>query len=795
MKDCSQVRDCTRFDLGVQSDVPERNHAELVLELSSVLELISDRCRTEIGAEFARGMSPTSDRDLAKLRLAQTEDARRLLLISEPPTYGSIRNVSTQVEICGKGGTASAEDLFRIAESLGGMARLRKYFSGSKEIAQTLWILADNLPYLDSLAELLMNSFGSEGEVLDGASPELKRIRSEKNVHSRRLVTRIQNLVNGSLRTYLQEPIFTVRGGRYVLPVKAQYKGKVPGILHDASATGQTVFIEPESVVADANKLREYEAAEKGEVEKILRNLSSRVGASSNDIIRGLNSVAEIDAILAKGRYALDRNCATPTVTDGNFIEIRDGHHPLLDPTISVPVSVSVGSHSLLITGPNTGGKTVTLKILGLYSMMMGCGIFPPANGIKYGFFANVFADIGDEQSLTQSLSTFSGHLKNIAAIFRKVKSGDLVLFDEIGAGTDPAEGAALGKAVLTALAEKGAVIAASTHYGEIKAFAQDNEKFNCAAMEFDLNTLKPTYRLIPGASGQSHAFEIAKRYGITSDVVSLAESLLGDEAKSSREMSARLDKYLRDAKKDRDAAAELRASIEEQRKKSAAQQERDEQRIRDLRSNLEKEIENAIRDSRQKYQELLELFKKGANRESIIEGAKQVEAQLVAKRKRVTPKLTGEKPGKLEIGMEVQILKNGQRGTIVDLPKSGKVIVQAGIMKITADSSDIRLVKETKPPAKSIRKQNISLEKTQTISPELHLRHSNFEDAANLLDKFFDDAVLAGLPRLRIVHGKGGGVLRKLVHDFLRKRKEVSNYREADPAEGGAGVTIVVMK
>ena len=728
-------------------------------------------------------------------RLEQTEDARRLILKNEPPNYGSIRDVSTPVEICGKGGTVVGEELFRIAESLGGMARLRKYFSTNKNNATSLWQLAENLPYLDSLAEMLFNAIGNEGEVLDSASPALKKLRTEKNTHARRLVTRIQNLINGSLRNYLQEPIFTIREGRYVLPVKAQYKGKVPGILHDASATGQTVFIEPETVVAESNKLREYEAAEKEEIERILRDLSSRVGANAQEIKNGLESVAELDTILAKGRYALDRNCSTPVLTEGNLLEIREGHHPLLDTSISVPVSVTIGYKSLLITGPNTGGKTVTLKILGLYSMMMGCGIFPPATGVKYGVFTRVFADIGDEQSLTQSLSTFSGHLKNIAAIFRKVSKGDLVLFDEIGAGTDPVEGAALGKAILMSLADKGVNVAASTHYGEIKAFAQEDDRFLCAAMEFDLNSLRPTYRLIPGASGHSHAFEISKRYGIPSEVVSKAETLLGDEAKSTREMSARLDKYLKDAKSDRDKAAELLVNSEEERQSFLKQQERDELRSRDLRANLEKELEEAIRESRQKYQELLELLKRGVNREEIIEEAKTIETKLVEKRKIVAPRLTGETPTKLEIGMEVHILKNGQRGTITDLPKSGKVIVQAGMLKITTDRTDLRIIKETKSKSKPQRTTNLSLEKTQTVSPELHLRHNSYEDASNILDKFFDDAVLAGLPRLRIVHGKGGGVLRKLVQDFLRKRKEVSNFREGDPAEGGAGVTIVVMK
>ncbi len=795
MVDGSQKTDCTRIVFGVKLTVPIRSKAESTLELPEVLHLVASECRTEIGSAFTSSIEPSFDHQSIQIRLQQTEEARQLLLKSEPPPYATIRDVAEKVELCGKRGIAMGADLFQIAESLIGMARLRRYFSDSKSHSQSLWKLAELLPYQESLAEKIFQSVDHEGDVLDSASGELKKIRTEKNNHSRRLVTKIQNMINGSLRNYLQEPIFTLREGRYVIPVKAQYKGKVPGIVHDASATGQTVFIEPETVVAESNKLREIEAAEKEEVHKILTELSSRIGVIAEEIITGLKSVAEVDSILAKGRFALNRNCATPKLVSGNVIEIAEGHHPLIDKEDSIPITVSVGYKNLLITGPNTGGKTVTLKIVGLFSLMLGCGIFPPASQVNYGTFGNVFADIGDEQSLAQSLSTFSGHLKNISHIFRHAKKGDLALFDEIGAGTDPTEGAALGKAILSKLITKGVIVAASTHYGEIKSFAQENESFLCAAMEFDLNSLRPTYRLIPGASGKSHAFEISKRYGIPADVVELAESMLGSEAKEAREQSARLDKYLKDAKKDRDEAAQLKSKLELELTKLNDKIKKEEAKYHNLRDSLERELDNAIRESRQKYQELLDSFKKGMDREQVIAQAKQIESNLTEKRKVVKPKLSGEKPKHLEIGMEVTILKNGQNGTIVDLPKSGKVIVQVGPLRITSSPEDLRMI-ESKPKPKTVRRnQNISLEKTQSASYEIHLRHANYEDASNLLDKFFDDAVLAALPRLRIVHGKGGGILKKMVQDFLKKKKEVASFYEADPAEGGAGATIVVMK
>lgn len=778
--------------------VPPRTHAEVVLELDRVLALAAANCSTPLGAEFLIATSPIYGRDVVERRVSQTSEALELLRDSEPPIYSNARDVKAAVGSAGKGSTIPGEEIFRVGETLDAMMRLRKYLVGRREDTPELARISEQLPYLPELQAELHASVSPEGEVLDSASSVLAKIRGEKSAQARRIATRIQNLINGSLKTYLQEPIYTIRDGRYVVPVKAQYKGKVPGIVHDASGSGQTIFVEPESVVSDSNKLREIESMEREEVERILRSLSKKIGDQCDSILCGIESLSELDSIFGKARFALDTDSVAPKFIDGNRIRIESGHHPLIDREQSIPIDVAIGGSygSMLITGPNTGGKTVTLKLIGLYALMIGCGFLLPASSVSYGPFGNVWADIGDEQSLQQSLSTFSGHLRNIATIFEKAKAGDLVLLDEIGAGTDPREGAALGQSILNSLANRGVVIAASTHYGELKAYAQSDARFHCAAMEFDVASLKPTYRLIAGASGQSHALEISRRHGLPESVVDDAEAILGSEAADERVKSGELDRLLQEARQQRDEAVKLRHEAEGLMKKAELDREEQLEKLRRARARAEEIANEALREARQRYRELLEATRAAqpAEKEAILQEARKIEDDLRAAKSEISPEIVAQQAPSVVAGMAVRLISNNQVGQVLEIQKSGKVIVQVGALKISLKPNELVPLEDSRKESRR-RHVSTSVHKTMHASSELHLRHMRAEDAIESLEKFFDDAVLAGLHRVRIVHGKGSGVLRKIVREFVANRSDVLSVRDGDPGEGGTGVTVVNFK
>jgi DNA mismatch repair protein MutS2 len=776
------------------------SHAELALELPRVVERAAAECETEVGREEMLALRPSYFPDVISMRVRQAIEAMALLGRGTAPTYSNVRDVRESVSAASKGSLLAGEMLFRVAESLGAMARLRQWLVAEKDAAPSLWPIAENLAYLPQLKASLDSAVGPDGEVLDSASPALKSLRSQKHSQGRRMAEKLQSLISGQLKPYLQEALFTQRDGRFVVPVKAQFRAKVPGIVHDASGSGQTVFIEPEVIVGAMNKLREIDAAESEEVERILSELSETVGKFSEEILAGISSVAALDAIFAKARLALSWGGEEPVIANGHFIKIIDGHHPLLSRGTSVPLTVSVGGvhKSLLITGPNTGGKTVALKCIGLYAMMLGCGLLPPARKVEYAPFTGVWADIGDEQSLQQSLSTFSGHLRNIASMFVSAKSGALVLFDEIGAGTDPSEGAALGKAILSTLADRNVTVAASTHYGELKEFALNHPAFVSAAMEFDQKTLSPTYHLIPGAAGASHAFEIARRYGLPPTVVALAEELLGDEAKEERSKSEKLDEIIASAREERRVAEELANQLRLQERALEAERAELKAKLAKAREQADERIEAAIREARESYRVLLELAAEkklgGKEREELLSEARTAEAELKKLHESVhQPEQKSDYgPAQLKVGMEVTVQGHPQVGKVLELQKSGNVIVLINNLKLTVKPSDLSPAKPRQEKSLRPRSSKLSLERAMGVSGELMLRHLSVEQALEQLERFFDDASLAGLHRARIVHGKGNGVLRRVVRDFLAKRRDVKSFEEASPSVGGSGVTEV---
>jgi DNA mismatch repair protein MutS2 len=754
---------------------------------------VAERCDTEFGAAAVRSLVPTFDGPVIERRIALTSEALALVMTAQIPVYSNARDVRATIRNSAKGAMLAGDVIFRTAETIGALARVRRWLQAEKDDVPNLWRIGEALPFLTELQKRIEESVSPEGDVLDGASADLKSIRAKKAAQSKKIVDRIQSMVS-SMKSYLQEPLYTQRSGRYVLPVKAGFKGKVPGIVHDSSGSGQTLFVEPQAVVDETNKLREIEGAEREEVEKVLLALSNEIGNHADDIAYGIDCLAEIDSILAAAKDAEKSDGHPPKLVAEPMLRIERGHHPLLDREISVPLDIGVGGsmHSLLITGPNTGGKTVCLKLLGVYALMIGCGLFPPARRVEYGVFSGIWADIGDEQSLEQSLSTFSGHLKNVSRALKQAGAGSLCLFDEIGAGTDPAEGAAIAKSVLETLAEKGVVIAASTHYGELKEYAIESSHFRTAAMEFDLSTLRPTYKLIPGATGASHAFEIARRYGLPNGVAERAESLLSDTAKMDRDKSAQLDELIGKAEASKEEAEEIHRLAIAERKSLKEERERVKEKLADARESAREVLADAIREMREKYRDLLEATAKisGSKREEILQEARIIEQEFAGTSESLA---STEQPQEatFQQGDTVQVRGRSQPATVLEVKRSGEIVLQVGALRFTVKPEDVVPIAPPKRKAKPVRRSTPSSQ----VSTEITLRRMRVEEAQEVLDGYFDDAILAGLHKARIVHGKGDGILRKVVRDFLSARPEVAKYYEAPTDAGGSGVTIVEFK
>jgi len=771
----------------------ERSHAERVLELPRLLERVAARCETEFGADLILELSPSFDPVLIRSRIAKTSEALALVMAAQIPVYGNARDVRISIRDAAKGAMLSGETIFRTSETLGALSRVRRWLQSAKDDAPSMWQVGEGLPFLTELQGRIESSVSPEGEVLDSASPELRALRAKKVAQNKKIVDRIQSMVS-SMKAYLQEPLFTQRSGRYVLPVKSGFKGKVPGIVHDSSGSGQTIFIEPQAIVDETNKLREIEGAEREEQEKVLLALSAEIGKHAIEIAEGINTLAEIDASLASAKDAEKSDGYAPKLVSYPLIKIERGHHPLLDREISVALDVGVGGSmaSLLITGPNTGGKTVCLKLLGIYSLMIGCGLFPPARSVEYGSITGIWADIGDEQSLQQSLSTFSGHLKNVARALKEAGAGSLCLFDEIGAGTDPAEGAAIAKSVLETLAQRGAVIAASTHYGELKEYAIGSDYFRTAAMEFDLATLRPTYKLIPGATGASHAFEIARRHGLPQSVAERAESLLSDSEKRDRKKSEQLDDLISAAEAARAEIEESRRLANAERAKLQEERERVKEKLVDARESAREIVADAIREMREKYRELLEVTAglPGAKREELLEQARRLESEFIENTDDIAPTREPQEVP-YEPGDTVQVRGRAQAATVLEVQRNGSVAIQMGALRFTVKPDDIVPVEKPNRKPKPVPRNA----PTTHVATEIMLRRMRVEEAQAVLDEYFDNAILSGLHKARIVHGKGDGILRKVVREFLAGRSEVAKYYEASPDSGGAGVTIVEFK
>jgi len=774
-------------------------HAISVLEFDSVLERLQQHCETTLGAASAEKLSPSFDADEVWELIAFTREAFDLLSSQAPSSLGAVRDLRDSFRRASKGGTLGGQELYQCADSLRAMREQASFLKAHKEDCPKLYETSLLLPDARRLEESILNSLEPNGDVKDAASPHLASLRQRKASTTARLQEKAQSYTTGKNRELLSDPIVTVRDGRYVIPLKAEYRGRIKGIVHDTSSSGQTIFVEPEDVLQLGNLLREIEAGEREEIQRILLTLSGKLGTVGKEAVVGIEAAARIDLVYGKARLAFEMTGAPPDALKWPRIEIEGGRHPLLEASVAVPLNLSLGKgESVLITGPNTGGKTVAIKTVGLFVLMAQSGMFPPAKRLRLGPFSQVWADIGDEQSLQQSLSTFSAHVKNIGEALQGLKDGSLVLLDEIGAGTDPAEGAALAKAVLLAVVRDGGTVLASTHYGELKAFAFDTEGFRNAAMEFDSKTFRPTYRLVMGAAGASHALKIAERYGLPKDVVEQAREGLSTQHLEMSRMMEGLDEAQKQARRAQGEADRRLTELRQLEKRAEEKLHEAEEVRRTAHAKAQEAVENTLRELREQAAEIFEQLKHagvdGRAQErarsdlKAIQEAGQEYAQTLAPKEKKPPADVS-----LKKGMHVRVEGYGQPGMLLDDPSGKTVQVQMGPLKVNVPVTSLTVIekpRETRAP-----RPNVRLQKALQATTEIHLRAMRAEEALRDLEKFIDDAVLAGVPSIRIVHGKGEGILRSLVQNYLRKNPNVASYRLGEPAEGGHGVTIAVFK
>jgi DNA mismatch repair protein MutS2 len=771
-----------------------------ILEFQAIRDRLVGCCETEMAKLVAEDIAPAFEETEVWKQLGESCEAYDLMGTKPPPGLGGVRDTRNALRMASKGAVLGGQELYQIGFGLSAIRTLKGYLD---EVQSPLLAeIGIGLVFDQKVEGELLFSLESDGTVQDAASPSLAEIRAKKRGAQARILERIQSYVNGKSRDYLSDPIYTVREGRYVVPLKAEHRGKIKGIVHDTSATGSTIYVEPEDVLNAANSARQLEGQEREEEKRILTLLSRRVAHIAEATSGALTFLGQLDLVFGKARLAAEMKANKPERVAGYRIEIRGGRHPLLDTKSVVPIDIDLSAEaSVLITGPNTGGKTVAIKTVGLFVAMMQCGLLPPALNCKFGYFTQLWADIGDEQSIEQSLSTFSAHLKNIASALNNLQAGALVMLDEAGAGTDPAEGAALARAILVELRLKGAVTLASTHYGELKAFAFSTPGFINASMEFDAKSLKPTYKLILGAAGASQALKIAERYGIDRHIIERAKEGLSEQQQDVAEMLQELEnaqKRARVAQGEADRrAAELRElEVKADRKLREAE---------DIRKRANEKahdaIENALRDIRIQADDIIENLKKQGGNQQGLQAARENLRSLDEKGRTLSKKFRPQEQVSKDVrqhvfqkGDIVQVIGFQQNGTLLDVPGARDVMVQLGAIKMKVDIRKI-LPTNVKAEAPRSNRHQIGLTKTLNAKTELTLRNMRAEVAVQELERFVDDAILGNVPFVRIVHGKGEGILRQVTQDYLRQHRDVKTVRDGDATEGGQGVTIAQFK
>lgn len=785
------------------------------LEYTKIIDLLTEKADSEPGKKLCRELVPSTDLSAIRTAQRETKDALARLFRIGSTSFGSNRDLGFSIRSLEIGSSLSMSELLKLASFLDNVSRIKTY--GKKEREDfpndSLDAYFEGLTPMTQLVNEINRCILSEEEMADDASPRLKSIRRSKLSTNEKIHSQLTSMVNGAYRTFLQDAVITMRDNRYCIPVKAEYKSQVSGMVHDQSSTGSTFFIEPAAVVNLNNQLKELDLQEQEEIEVILGDLSSQVAVHTSELAADQKIMTTLDFIFAKAKLAMEQNATEPIFNTEHYIQIRKGRHPLLDKKKAVPIDVRLGKDFdlLVITGPNTGGKTVSLKTVGLFTLMGQAGLHIPAlDRSELSIFSEVYADIGDEQSIEQSLSTFSSHMTRVVHILQHADADSLCLFDELGAGTDPTEGAALAIAILNYLHDRGIRTMATTHYSELKIYALSTNFVENACCEFDVETLRPTYRLLIGIPGKSNAFAISSKLGLSDEIINAAKEQISKEDESFEDVIADLE--------------QSRVTIEKEQQEIAEYKER----IRTLQEQLQKKNEKIdqakdkiLRDANEKARAILQEAKDVADetiRDFNKAGASADIKELEKKRQKVRDKIN-EKNGKLALGNNqkkpanqktvdpkklkkgdsVKIISMNLKGIVNTLPDArGNLFVQCGIMRMQTNINDLVPVKEETITAPALQRTNtgkLKMSKSFSVSSEINLLGCTVDEAIAKLDKYLDDAYLAHLPSVRVVHGKGTGALRSAVQSHLKRLKYVKEYRLGEYGEGDAGVTIVTFK
>ncbi len=781
------------------------------LELDKILKMLANEASCEDSGRLAEDLAPSSSVEEVKVRLAQTSDAHVLIARFGAPPFGGLVNVANSLLRAKAGGVLSARELLSIGQvlkAIDAIVQWRERCEGVKSCLDGYFNALSPNKYLENK---IFGAILSEEEIADSASPALNDIRRKMRQVSSGIREQLNKLIHSSyFQKFLQEPIVTIRSGRFVVPVKAEFKNEVDGLIHDTSSSGATVFIEPASSVKANNELRLLAAKERDEIERILAELSAAAGEFADNIIDSFEAAVRLDLIFAKASLAFKMQAVCPKVSDGGRIVLKRARHPLIDPKTVVPADISLGAEfdTLVITGPNTGGKTVALKTLGLLTLMAMCGLMIPAEeGSEVSVFDRVLADIGDEQSIEQSLSTFSSHMTNIIDIINKADERTLVLLDELGAGTDPVEGAALATAILEKLRQKGVKVAATTHYAELKMYALQTPGVENAACEFDVATLKPTYRLILGAAGRSNAFAISKRLGLEEEIIERAKEFISSEQARFEQVMARLESTRQSLEASlaeaQDSMLQAREAEEKARKRAAELERERERLIERARLDAERIVDAAKRQANALIEELERLKREEGGAGERLTRAKALTKAVLREMDNALPDLEEYKenyvlPRPLRKGDSVLIADIGKKGTVLEEPdSSGNVLVQAGIIKTRVPVENLRLIEEEKVKVKGSSGGVVKslADKGGRPKTEIDIRGKTVDEALADLDFFIDSAILSSMEQVWIIHGKGTGALRAAVHNYLKRHRAVDSFRLGTYGEGETGVTIVRLK
>ncbi len=785
------------------------------LEYTKIIDLLTEKADSEPGKKLCRDLVPSTDLSAIRTAQRETKDALARLFRIGGTSFGSNRDLGFSIRSLEIGSSLSMSELLTLAPFLHNVSRITTYGKKEREALpnDSLDAYFEGLTPMTQLANEINRCILSEEEMADDASPRLKSIRRSKLSTNEKIHSQLTSMVNGAYRTFLQDAVITMRDNRYCIPVKAEYKSQVSGMVHDQSSTGSTFFIEPAAVVNLNNQLKELDLQEQEEIEVILGDLSSQAAVHTSELAADQKIMTTLDFIFAKAKLAMEQNATEPIFNTEHYIQIRKGRHPLLDKKKAVPIDVRLGKDFdlLVITGPNTGGKTVSLKTVGLFTLMGQSGLHIPAlDRSELSIFSEVYADIGDEQSIEQSLSTFSSHMTRVVHILQHADADSLCLFDELGAGTDPTEGAALAIAILNYLHDRGIRTMATTHYSELKIYALSTNFVENACCEFDVETLRPTYRLLIGIPGKSNAFAISSKLGLSDEIIHAAKEQISKEDESFEDVIADLE--------------QSRVTIEKEQQEIAEYKER----IRTLQEQLQKKNEKIdqakdkiLRDANEKARAILQEAKDVADetiRDFNKAGASADIKELEKKRQKVRDKIN-EKNGKLALGNtqkkpadqktvdpkklkkgdSVKIISMNLKGIVNTLPDArGNLFVQCGIMRMQTNVNDLVPVKEETITAPALQRTNtgkLKMSKSFSVSSEINLLGCTVDEAIAKLDKYLDDAYLAHLPSVRVVHGKGTGALRNAVQSHLKRQKYVKEYRLGEYGEGDAGVTIVTFK